>query len=225
MRPLHFVILSCHPAERLRAPGSVPRAARPGSVPKDPGDVRWLTTTTNAENERTRELSAVVVANERTSPGFFKVKSKRQLPWQFRYFANVMKHASLLLSFHILLGSLLPHPDYTELSKLPQMYEHYQLHQRQSNGQLGLTSWPCTTLTKRISRQRMTYNCLFSTTILVRPLSSSFFPTSAFSLRPLTEGQCRLSFAILFLSFLPFQHFPATQVSRCSPLPLEGGMM
>jgi hypothetical protein len=52
-----------------------------------------------------------------------------------------MKLASLLLSFHILLGSLLPHADYTELSKLPELYEHYQLHQRQSNGQLGLTDF------------------------------------------------------------------------------------
>ena len=54
---------------------------------------------------------------------------------------NVMKLASLLLNFHILLGSLLPHADYTELSKLSDLYEHYQLHQRQSNGQLGLADF------------------------------------------------------------------------------------
>jgi hypothetical protein len=52
-----------------------------------------------------------------------------------------MKLASLLLSLHILLGSLLPHADYTELSKLPDLYEHYQLHLAKSNGKLSLTDF------------------------------------------------------------------------------------
>ena len=64
-----------------------------------------------------------------------------------------MKFASLLLSFHILLGSLLPHADYTELSKLPELCEHYQLHQRQSNGQLGLADFLALHYTDRAHQQ------------------------------------------------------------------------
>src|SRR4051812_9729015 len=52
-----------------------------------------------------------------------------------------MKLASLLLAFHILLGSLLPHADYTELTKLPDLYEHYQTHLQRSGGQLSLASF------------------------------------------------------------------------------------
>jgi hypothetical protein len=52
-----------------------------------------------------------------------------------------MKPASLLLAFHMLLGSLLPHADYTELTKLPDLYEHYQAHLQRSHGQLSLASF------------------------------------------------------------------------------------
>ena len=48
-----------------------------------------------------------------------------------------MKLSSLLLGLHLLLGSLLPHADYAELSKLPHLYEHYQTHLQRAHGQLG----------------------------------------------------------------------------------------
>lgn len=52
-----------------------------------------------------------------------------------------MKLATLLLAFHMLLGSLLPHADYAELTKLPVLYEHYQTHLHRSQGHLSLADF------------------------------------------------------------------------------------
>ncbi|MBC7922663.1 MAG: hypothetical protein H7Z75_16415 [Ferruginibacter sp.] len=52
-----------------------------------------------------------------------------------------MKAASLFLGFYLLLGGLLPHAEYAELTKLPGLYAHYQTHLQRTNGQLSFADF------------------------------------------------------------------------------------
>ncbi len=52
------------------------------------------------------------------------------------YFCN-MKAISIFLGLIFFLGSLLPKFDLDELGQIDELYEHYQIHAKQSNGDLS----------------------------------------------------------------------------------------